>query len=529
MKHEVRQNMIEAVQGMHDYLVAREIPEPQDGVVFYILQDLDELVEATIGVRGGRVETARRYWEGGSTARAGKRPERPSYIILNSGSDWFASAPREHQMKVAAHELYHAYQTSLSGLRSGSPEDTVPESGPRWLNEGSAEFSAYRSMSDIGVLSYEAERGRLVEGGKRADRPLSEIEKQEGFRAVRDSYKYSLLAAELLASYAGEEGLIHYYKLTQPGTTWQAAFKAAFGMTVEEFYELFEEHRAVGFPKMHIPTLQATMPGAPSYVRWEIGDEVTEEEVQYATEAVQLMHDYTVSLGLPETSEDITVYLYRNLNALRSAYAREKSISIEDSRNIWSPDRPQGRGGEGYAFVNMGTPWVQSDYPYHLFRIVAGEFNHPQKREWSELRLSSAGNVVPEAGPRWLNSGPSSILVTLVGDAAGLRSYDERREWLVNRTKRHPMEQPLSTMETRVGFEASGRFPYSYSALAAELLASHTGVSSLFQYYVNHKRGTPWQETFTDTFGMTVDEFYDLFEEHRAAGFPKLDIPKSMD
>jgi hypothetical protein len=239
-----------------------------------------------------------------------------------------------------------------------------------------------------------------------------------------------------------------------------------------------------------------------------------------------MMHDYTVSLGLPETSEDITVHLYHNLDALRAACARLTTWSIEKCRGYWTSERPQGQGGEGYAFVNMGTPWVQSDYPYHLFRIVAGEFNNAQKYEWSELRLGSAGDVVPEAGPRWFSSGPTNVLVTLVGGSAGLKPYDERREWWVNSTKRDPMQPPLSTMATRVGFEAAGRHPYTYSALAAELLASHTGVSSLFQYYVNHRRGTPWQETFKNTFGMTIDEFYDLFEGHRAAGFPEVNIPK---
>ena len=263
----------------------------------------------------------------------------------------------------------------------------------------------------------------------------------------------------------------------------------------------------------------------PSNVKWEIGDEVTQEEVQYAAMAVRMMHDYTVSLGMPETVEEITVYLYHDLDVLRAAYARVKAISMEESRSIWSSERPQGRGGVGYAFVNMGTPWVQSDYPYHLFRIVAGEFNHPQKREWSELRISSAGDVVPEAGPRWLNSGPSALLVTLVADKAELRPYEERREWLAERSIRNPMQAPLSTMETRFGFEAAGRHPYTYSALAAELLASRTGVGSLFQYYVNHSRETPWQETFKNTFGMTIEEFYALFEAHRAAGFPAVDIP----
>ena len=37
----------------------------------------------------------------------------------------------------------------------------------------------------------------------------------------------------------------------QPG--WRLAFEAAFGMTIDEFYELFEEHRAAGFPEMEIP------------------------------------------------------------------------------------------------------------------------------------------------------------------------------------------------------------------------------------------------------------------------------------
>ena len=264
----------------------------------------------------------------------------------------------------------------------------------------------------------------------------------------------------------------------------------------------------------------------PSHIKWEIGEAVTEEEVQVAIKAARMMHDYTMSLGLPETSGDITVHLYRDVDALRSACARLTSWSIEKCRGHWTSERPQGWGGSGWALVNMGTPWVQSDYPYHLFRIVAGELNNAQKYEWSELRLSSAGDVVPEAGPRWHSSGTTGFLVTLIGDNAGLRPYDERRQWLVDRTLRNPMEAPLSTMETQVGFEAAGRHPYSYSALAAELLASHAGVGSLWQYYANHQSRTPWQETFKNTFGMTIEEFYEMFEQHRAADFPKVDVPK---
>ena len=62
--------------------------------------------------------------------------------------------------------------------------------------------------------------------------------------------------------------------------------------------------------------------------------------------------------------------------------------------------------------------------------------------------------------------------------------------------------------------------------MAGELLASLAGESSLIKYYTNLTIGTTWQKEFQRTFGMTVDEFYELFEEHRAAGFPEVELPK---
>ena len=195
MSKEVRQGMIEAVQAMHEYLMSLGVPELEKDVTFYVLQDLDDLVEALIRESGSSVERARIYWKRGPTARAGGKPRGQSWIILNSASEWFANTSRQSQMKVAAHELYHAYQNGLSGLSGSSPENRVPQDGPRWLTEGTAEIFAYRSMSDADVLSYDSEREGFVKQGQRVDKPLSEMEKQEGFRAVSGSYKYSLLAA----------------------------------------------------------------------------------------------------------------------------------------------------------------------------------------------------------------------------------------------------------------------------------------------------------------------------------------------
>ena len=158
-----------------------------------------------------------------------------------------------------------------------------------------------------------------------------------------------------------------------------------------------------------------------------------------------------------------------------------------------------------------------------MIQLVSGEFNNAQKYDWSELRLSSPRDKVPKAGPRWLDSGSTGFLVRYMMSDAGLKTYEAYREDLVSGARR--INAPLSTMETRTGFEAAGSSPYEYSILAAELIAHHAGNNALMHYYTSLKYGTTWRKEFQNAFGMTVAEFYDLFEEHRAAGFPDPNAP----
>ena len=63
-----------------------------------------------------------------------------------------------------------------------------------------------------------------------------------------------------MASLAGESALFRYFTLLQPGTTWQEAFHGAFGMTVDEFYELFKAHSEAGFPKLELSPVRSFRP-----------------------------------------------------------------------------------------------------------------------------------------------------------------------------------------------------------------------------------------------------------------------------
>ena len=130
----------------------------------------------------------------------------------------------------------------MSGLSVGGGVNQVPKGGPRWLSEGTAEYFAYRALNSGNDFDYERKRNStdpwgLVRQANYVDKSLNEMETWTGFVEVQGHpTDYAVMAAELLASGTGEASLIHYYTLTQPGTTWREAFKAAFGMPVEEFY-----------------------------------------------------------------------------------------------------------------------------------------------------------------------------------------------------------------------------------------------------------------------------------------------------
>ena len=68
---------------------------------------------------------------------------------------------------------------------------------------------------------------------------------------------------------------------------------------------------------------------------------------------------------------------------------------------------------------------------------------------------------------------------------------------------------------------------FSTPIMAAELLAFRAGEGAILRYYALLTRGTDWRDAFESAFGLTVDDFYVLFEAHRAAGFPALEIPAS--
>ena len=507
------------ILAMHEYLVDLDFPPIGHQVTIFLYHDLASLAAEF------KEATGRGLAEGGAgpSFAEGKRVivSGGDWILLNASADAYQEYSSGTRKRILGTNLFAVYQRAVSGLSLAPSRHEVPPIGPYWLSRGAAEFLTFEALEASDPESCDVTRGRFARFSGTVDTPLSDAETRAGFESMRSAYQHSFLAVELLESQASEGALGAYFTSLRLGTTWREAFQTAFGTTVEEFYQLFEEHRAAGFPNPNAPAPSATMPRAPDYVKWHVGPNVPPEDVEPFVKGARLMHEYVTSLGLPEIGQDIRFHLFHKVDDLAPVYYASRGLKPRCYRGWWFS---QGRATSvGPAGIFMTTYDRDAD---SLMKVVAHELFNAYQYGLSELPVSGgSGDEVPKAGPRWLAEGVAEYLAYRTVSAGGIIDFAAERSARFVEKVRH-IDEPLSDMETQTGFSGVGVSKYKYSLLAAELLASRTGERALIHYYTLTQPGTTWQGAFESAFGMIVEEFYELFEAHRAAGFPELDVPK---
>ena len=278
-----------------------------------------------------------------------------------------------------------------------------------------------------------------------------------------------------------------------------------------------------------VPTSTAVLvPSATPFVqkgvRWEVGGKVSLEHRRNIEYSVGLMEDYANFLGFSGVGDGVSVYVYNDLGDLSSAYERVTGVDKDYAfENHWLSGDRSGLAGEGYVFFNTSVSWYSEDPDYQM-HLAVHEFSHAQRYRLSDLLLYSGIDEVPEAGPRWLDEGVSEFHAYQALSFGGVVSYDESREDHVRNSGFYGSGS-LRGMEVYSGF-LSGENNVAYPMLAAELLASIAGQSSLIDFYGGLDVGDDWRDEFRQVFGIGVDAYYGLFEDHVSAGFPKLELPK---
>ena len=246
-------------------------------------------------------------------------------------------------------------------------------------------------------------------------------------------------------------------------------------------------------------------------------------------QGVQLMHDYAVSIGMPEMEKDIFIYVdnFDNLvDLFYDLFRKSSNTSRETVRTETFSKGPKSFAVDEHVFINDSG--IKPEQYWRGLKTAAHEFNHAQSSNLSDLNLvSPSPNQTPYAGPFWLAEGYAEFLAWRALSYGGVTSYEDRRYLFAHDLKTGDLKE-LSEIESRSGFRSQA-LNYAHSMFAVELLASLSGESSLMEYYASLRSGAAWQTVFKNTFGLSIGEFYDRFEEHEADGFPKLDIPKLVE
>lgn len=243
-----------------------------------------------------------------------------------------------------------------------------------------------------------------------------------------------------------------------------------------------------------------------------------------------MLYDWAKSVDLPKPNEDARVYVYHENESLGHAYAQETGWDVQDAIDLWSSGRMGGTAAPDSIYIKARPPDVDVDQSYldWLSFAAAHEMVHTiyQIGLLGLTTNHSYFNRNPQYAPYWFGEGMAELYTALAEDYSSQRPYYLERADRVWRVATFAQDISLSDVEElpdASSDEGHWICLYSCGMLAVELLASEVGLRELTDYHTLMRPGATWRQSFENAFDMTVDEFYILFEEHRANGFPEPD------
>ena len=190
-----------------------------------------------------------------SNGKPGRSPDwcgRPTtYEAYCAGAGWAAMNYKDSierggpiydpgRRAVVAHEIFHVWHKAIDGSPGNNNIDPrLPNGIPLWFAEGNANFFGF-AMSQIALKdSYRAGRASQVDSYMQfSTRPLKD-------HIFWDTNPYGIgqAAAEYLVASVGMKRVMDVYGKVGSGQTFAAAFQESIGISVDEFYTLFESVR----------------------------------------------------------------------------------------------------------------------------------------------------------------------------------------------------------------------------------------------------------------------------------------------
>ena len=264
-------------------------------------------------------------------------------------------------------------------------------------------------------------------------------------------------------------------------------------------------------------------PITPEFIKWEVGDAVRPVEERAARLGVQWLFEYAESIGWPIVGDDVTVYFMTDEPLAYAAAIEDGTI---DEGEIESRlEYIKGVGGFAHLDSNFNRATEEGDsinvwQLYDKAELLIHENIHTAfQYDIIGLHTSPSAWLRGEGTPAWFTEGMASYFDALITSIHRRETDFVRRDGDARRSELRVSETKLSSAEDRKTCE------YVCGALAIELLASIVGQRHIVDFYTMRRPGRTWQETFEEVFGISVADFYALYDQHRIAGFPELNPP----
>ena len=380
-------------------------------------------------------------------------------------------------------------------------EVDLPE--PLWLRDGTEEYAEYAHQGLDGDEDPDWLWSRFAASAVATTQPLASIERWSVATGPFETSSLGFLASDWLADHAGEASLLEYYRLVPSSANWQEAFEGAFGMTVDDFYAAFEPYRREVAPV--IPH-RADERAEPILVfTGEVPDE-TRAAIRAEFQTAQEFFGERLGAG----PADYSVYVAADTALVTPPFM----MAFWMASGATLPQRLCHRqNGSVALFITLecGTSLAHYLSDYHFSNALV-PVAHQELVPPAEAGLHFWG-------PDWLWRGLRSYVKYAYLDAAGFETLDETRRTFASLAV--GTTRPLREIEAYApAWRDEAYNDDRYDALAffaADRLVQRAGEPAIFEYFRSLSSSESWREAFEGTFGVTVDDFYEAFEEHRGA------------
>lgn len=247
----------------------------------------------------------------------------------------------------------------------------------------------------------------------------------------------------------------------------------------------------------------------PPFVKLAISDAATPVQILAIELGAQWINDFATELGWPASKNTITVYV-DDMDGLARSYAHHvDNCELPCASSIINHSKSAAVAGAVFVSLNTSVNAAAE----HASRTAQLIF-HALRIEVMGERTSSERN----RDPRWLADGLATLFAELaLADGTG-QPRNVRRRYISDRIS--SWLEPLWNMEDGplTGWQPRG-------AAAIDLLATQVGLKTLIKFCTERTYYEDWRITFERVFGISVPDFYELYNQHHREGYPLRELP----